>query len=453
MSNDEHTRDCDDQHPAGVGCAENSVIRRADNLVERGLERYGQGDLRGAMSEWEHALAIRPTHELAREYVEYVRTHFDALSLQLEQTKSPWEISSGSGLQRGGVSRMGQHGVEEGWGIDDDYLTSLPPPPVGLTPVEELAEELGAVREGLLDIGDAEGPVSVDGHTNEPSRETDFSTEERTTPGGGQKPLYSDSPVLSEDAISGLHLTPDAASDIALGTTHSEDETRERDPRKHLVLSEEDIESESLLNVFPEADQKLDDSPDLAFGTQPAVQTQTSEHGPGGVFPAAGQESESTEVVEPPANVVARGFLEDLDADISVEETPPDRTRRRVSRLIERAAQAHEAGEQEFAVALLAFALEEDPESAVAQKVIHQQREVILRVYQSYFGAMTACPALGLPMHELAQHQLDNRVAFLLSRIDGSLSFEEILDVSGMTRLETCRYLAEMITKGILEIR
>jgi hypothetical protein len=58
-----------------------------------------------------------------------------------------------------------------------------------------------------------------------------------------------------------------------------------------------------------------------------------------------------------------------------------------------------------------------------------------------------------MPMHELPREQIDNRAAFLLSRIDGNLSFEEILDVSGMPKLETVRHLARLIARGILTIR
>ena len=54
---------------------------------------------------------------------------------------------------------------------------------------------------------------------------------------------------------------------------------------------------------------------------------------------------------------------------------------------------------------------------------------------------------------DLATAELDSRSAFLLSRVDGNLTFEEILDVAGMTRLEAFRYLARLLLRGILEVR
>ena len=42
------------------------------------------------------------------------------------------------------------------------------------------------------------------------------------------------------------------------------------------------------------------------------------------------------------------------------------------------------------------------------------------------------------------------RAAFLLSRVDGTLSLDEILDVSGMPRLEAYRYLCQLFLRGIL---
>jgi hypothetical protein len=48
---------------------------------------------------------------------------------------------------------------------------------------------------------------------------------------------------------------------------------------------------------------------------------------------------------------------------------------------------------------------------------------------------------------------LDPRAGFLLSRIDGSLSFEALFSVSGMSRLDTLRVLAQLLDQDIIAIR
>jgi hypothetical protein len=96
------------------------------------------------------------------------------------------------------------------------------------------------------------------------------------------------------------------------------------------------------------------------------------------------------------------------------------------------------------------LALSEDPNSALAQKLIHRNREVIMNVFQAYMGDLDRQPALSRPLHELGSAPISPRAAFLLSRVDGSLSLDEILDVSGMPRLEAYRYLAQLFLRGIL---
>ena len=58
------------------------VTARVTSLIERGLERYGIGDLAGAMGEWEHALALEPGAARALEYINYVRDNFKTLDEQ-----------------------------------------------------------------------------------------------------------------------------------------------------------------------------------------------------------------------------------------------------------------------------------------------------------------------------------------------------------------------------------
>jgi|GEM_PF-3202274 len=150
---------------------------------------------------------------------------------------------------------------------------------------------------------------------------------------------------------------------------------------------------------------------------------------------------------------LAEGILADLERDPPADESDEDHLRRRVTGLIKRAELESRLGQHATAIVALDLALDESPDSAVAQKVVHRHRDLLFEVFESYLGDMTAIPTLAIPIHELAQRDLDNRVAFLLTRADGSLCFEEILDVSGMPRLETYRHLCKMLLRGILEVR
>ncbi len=152
-------------------------------------------------------------------------------------------------------------------------------------------------------------------------------------------------------------------------------------------------------------------------------------------------------------DVLAVQLFEALEASAPTDEPAGERTRRRVTWLIDRATTASADGDHATAVVALDLALREEPESAVTQKLLHRHQPAILDVYQRYVGDIGTRPQLSLPMHQLAGERLETRAAFLLSRIDGTLTFEEILDVSGMQRLEAFRHLSLLLLRGILEVR
>ena len=131
-------------------------------------------------------------------------------------------------------------------------------------------------------------------------------------------------------------------------------------------------------------------------------------------------------------------------------ETREERTRRRITALLERAAEWARSADLERAVTAVDLALSEDPNSALAQKLIHRNRDAIMNTFQAFLGDLQRTPALARPLHELGSAPISPRAAFLLSRVDGTLSLDEILDVSGMPRLEAARYLCQLVLRGLL---
>jgi hypothetical protein len=151
-----------------------------------------------------------------------------------------------------------------------------------------------------------------------------------------------------------------------------------------------------------------------------------------------------------PIDARSAEILEEIDRNAPSVETREDRTRRRITALLERAAEWGRGGELERAVTAVDLALSEDPNSALSQKLIHRNREAIMNAFQGFLGDLQRAPALARPLHELGSAPISPRAAFLLSRVDGTLSLDEILDVSGMPRLEAYRYLCQLFLRGIL---
>lgn len=146
----------------------------------------------------------------------------------------------------------------------------------------------------------------------------------------------------------------------------------------------------------------------------------------------------------------AAQILDEIDAEGGrTDEPKDDRIRRRLTALFSRAAVWTDS-EPEKAVCAVELALSEDPGSALAQKLIHRNREAIMTVFHNYLGNLDRKPQLERPLHELESVSITPRAAFLLSRIDGELTLDEILDVSGMPRLEAYRHLCQLFLRKIL---
>ena len=151
-----------------------------------------------------------------------------------------------------------------------------------------------------------------------------------------------------------------------------------------------------------------------------------------------------------PIDARSAEILEEVDRDAPANEPREDRTRRRITALLERATAWGQRSDLERSVTAVDLALSEDPNSALAQKLIHRNRDTIMNAFQGFLGDLQRTPALARPLHELGSAPISPRAAFLLSRVDGTLSLDEILDVSGMPRLEAYRYLCQLFLRGIL---
>jgi hypothetical protein len=130
-----------------------------------------------------------------------------------------------------------------------------------------------------------------------------------------------------------------------------------------------------------------------------------------------------------------------------------ERLRARVTELLALARDAAERGDHLSAVEAAEAASAEDPDGKVAPVILHRHRDLLYRIYEGHIGEMSQVPLLAVPLQQIAAEKLDHRAGFLLSRIDGMLSFEDILDVSGMPRLDAYRILSELLRRGFIEVR
>jgi hypothetical protein len=71
-------------------------------------------------------------------------------------------------------------------------------------------------------------------------------------------------------------------------------------------------------------------------------------------------------------------------------------------------------------------------------------------MYESKLGPLEAKPRIALKDDEIIWLNLDHRAGFVLAQIDGTVTFEDVFAVSGMSRLDTARILAQLLEEGVI---
>jgi hypothetical protein len=106
----------------------------------------------------------------------------------------------------------------------------------------------------------------------------------------------------------------------------------------------------------------------------------------------------------------------------------------------------------ERALQLVSRFLAYHPSDPVAKECAEEYRaalELQLEVALPMSGVLVAA----MPVEQLCGLLQEPRAVFLLSRMDGMLTLEELVDVSAMPRLEALRLLREWIEMGYIALR
>jgi hypothetical protein len=81
-----------------------------------------------------------------------------------------------------------------------------------------------------------------------------------------------------------------------------------------------------------------------------------------------------------------------------------------------------------------------------------RSERTLLKMFESKLGRLDAVPCVLLKQDEVIWLNLDHRAGFVLAQIDGSISFEDLFAVSGMSRLDTARVLAQLKEQGVISV-
>jgi hypothetical protein len=96
--------------------------------------------------------------------------------------------------------------------------------------------------------------------------------------------------------------------------------------------------------------------------------------------------------------------------------------------------------------------LEVNADDIDAQRYARSCRDVLMQMYAARLGALTQRVRVAVPGDQIRWLSLDHRAGFVLSLIDGSSTVEELLDISGMNRLDALRILYTLFDQRVIAL-
>jgi hypothetical protein len=102
------------------------------------------------------------------------------------------------------------------------------------------------------------------------------------------------------------------------------------------------------------------------------------------------------------------------------------------------------------AMELIAKALALAPDDNDVRSLQERSERTLLAMFESKLGHLDKLPRVLLKDDEIIWLNLDHRAGFVLAQIDGAMSFEDLFAVSGMSRLDTARILAQLVDEGVI---
>jgi hypothetical protein len=406
---------------------------RGAAVMERGMEKYLVGDLLGAICEWEHALTLDAALAQAREYIAYVRENFDALTREFDAAREAQRLADEAGISdlTGEETSFADVLSRTGRGAPvalDDALSAVT---AGLEKVSE--EESGAELDGD-DIEFVEN--STQDNRFEPPREPTMPGRLPEPPRAPSLPLEIDLPPL------------EGHRPIELTNDHEEREDHRSVPN-YALREEEAPEATFTAHSF------MDEAPTRDFYATPldigyeemTIEQEADDEGEPEPSSAPNRRRDTEDGGDPDQT---GDFHVGRDLAKKVQE---DEVRDRVTELLRMVKESADRGDFRSAVETAEMASAADPQGIVTPVLLHRHRDLLYRVYEGHLGDLKAVPLVAIPLHEISTQTLDHRTGFLLSRIDGMLTFEDILDVAGMPRMEAYQILSALLRKGVIEVR
>jgi hypothetical protein len=112
----------------------------------------------------------------------------------------------------------------------------------------------------------------------------------------------------------------------------------------------------------------------------------------------------------------------------------------------------YRAGDFTGALVVAEALLEADPSHDEARRCHQLCTDVLSQMYLARLGSPTQVVRMAVPADQIRWLSLDHRAGFLLSLVDGMSTIEELLDISGMPRLDALRILYGLLDQRAIAL-
>jgi hypothetical protein len=109
-------------------------------------------------------------------------------------------------------------------------------------------------------------------------------------------------------------------------------------------------------------------------------------------------------------------------------------------------------GDYNRALELAEQLLARSPDDTATRRCAQSCREALTQMYAARIGPLDQVMTVNVSPAEVQWLSLDHRAGFLLSLVDGQSTVDEILDISGMTRLDALKIINDLTERQVVRL-
>ncbi len=130
--------------------------------------------------------------------------------------------------------------------------------------------------------------------------------------------------------------------------------------------------------------------------------------------------------------------------------TPASGPKDECEELMRGARELFDLGDFSGSLDLVEKALRANPSHDGARAYMQRNEATLLRMYESKLGNLQKTPRQLIPPDEVIWMNMHHKAGFILSQVDGMVTYDDLLAISGMSRFDTMRILHDLVQQGII---